>query len=365
MQIDTLLTNLLVAPRVATDYTQTQWDLAIRQARKANLLATLAFRLQDAQAFDGIPIAVKIHLLSAKAVWERQTNAVKWEVYHLQKAFESLQVPIVLLKGAAYSITGLPAARGRFYGDIDLIVDKAHLEKCERALFLFGWVSTNNDEYDQAYYRRWMHEIPPVQHIKRSSVIDLHHAILPETSKLKTDSTILLAAIVAVPGVENVYTFSPEDIVLHSITHLFHDGEFENGLRDLVDIDALLRHFAGQDSAYWDRLLARAATLNLSRPLYYGLKYVAHILHTPVPKNIMATSGKAAPIMPWLMDAFFLRALKPNHWSCDDFLTGFSRWILYMRAHYLRMPLYLLIPHLLRKAIKRRLDERKATTNEK
>ena len=36
-----------------------------------------------------------------------------------------------------------------------------------------------------------------------------------------------------------------------------------------------------------------------------------------------------------------------------DALTAAARWLLYVRAHYLRMPLHLLLPHLLRKSFHR------------
>jgi hypothetical protein len=32
-------------------------------------------------------------------------------------------------------------------------------------------------------------------------------------------------------------------------------------------------------------------------------------------------------------------------------MTGLARWLLYVRGHYQRMPLRLLVPHLVRKAV--------------
>ena len=52
----------------------------------------------------------------------------------------------------------------------------------------------------------------------------------------------------------------------------------------------------------------------------------------------------------WMMDSLFLRALNPAHPSCDDQWTGLARWLLYLRSHWLKMPLQLLMPHLARKA---------------
>jgi len=53
-------------------------------------------------------------------------------------------------------------------------------------LMLEGWVSGHRSAYDQRYYRKWMHEIPPMTHIRRQTVLDLHHNILPETARLRT-----------------------------------------------------------------------------------------------------------------------------------------------------------------------------------
>ncbi|MFV0275693.1 MAG: hypothetical protein ACK5HY_00675 [Parahaliea sp.] len=50
------------------------------------------------------------------------------------------------------------------------------------------------------------------------------------------------------------------------------------------------------------------------------------------------------------MDFLFLRAFTPCHSSSRLPLTGLAHFALYVRSHYLRMPLRLLLPHLLRKA---------------
>ena len=64
----------------------------------------------------------------------------------------------------------------------------------EGALMLHGWSTTHHDAYDQRYYRKWMHELPPLKHNTRGTVLDVHHAILPVTARLKPDSRKLLAA---------------------------------------------------------------------------------------------------------------------------------------------------------------------------
>ena len=76
------------------------------------------------------------------------------------------------------------------------------------------------------------------------------------------------------------------------------------------------------------------------------------------PSDSRRNLGKPSAALSLLIDALFSRALMPDHASCDDKFTPLARWLLYIRSHYLRMPLHLLIPHLLRKAIKKRQAEK-------
>src|SRR5690606_2651387 len=133
------------------------------------------------------------------------------------------------------------------------------------ALMLRGWATTHHNAYDQRYYREWMHELPPMQHVTRQSVLDVHHAILPITARLRSDPAKLLQAAQPVARDPVLKVLAPTDMVLHSATHLFLNEEFSNGLRDLADLDVLLRHFS-VDPGFWQKLTMRAGELGLGRP---------------------------------------------------------------------------------------------------
>jgi hypothetical protein len=283
-------------------------------------------------------------------VAEQQQRAVRWELVQLTRDLADLEGPVILLKGAAYAAAGLPPAPGRLFSDIDLLVPRTQLDATEAALMLGGWVGSHHSEYDQRYYRRWMHELPPMMHIRRRTVLDVHHSLLPPSARLKTPPEPIIAA--ARPLAEFPRFSVPDmlDQVLHSATHLFHEGEWEHGLRDLVDLDALLRAGAG-DSGYWDRLLGRAEQLNLGKPLFYGLRYCAHFLETPVPEGVIARcSGQPSAAAARLMDSLFIPAFATAHATCRVRTSGVASLALYVRSHWLRMPLHLLLPHLAYKA---------------
>lgn len=327
-----------------------EWDVLLRQAERTKLLAALGAMLDERGLLGRLPAQVHEHILWWKSISVRHRQGVNYEVMLIQKALRELGLPLVLLKGAAYTLTGLPPAPGRLFNDIDILVPKAMLGETEAALMLHGWTSTHDDAYDQRYYREWMHELPPMEHVKRGTRIDVHHAILPETAPLRPDPRLLLAAAVPVEGADGIHVLAPADMVLHSAVHLFH-GEFEYGLRDLVDLHRLLSHF-GADPAFWPSLVARARALELGRPLYYTLRYAVLMLGAAVPETVLKDNAAdgPGPLLNRVMDAMFLRALEPDHSSCRRTGSALARFALYVRSNWLRMPPMLLARHLFHKA---------------
>lgn len=353
-----LLRNALRNPDCVAQYGAAELELLMRQARAANLLAHLAWRLDEC-AGPVIPERLHAHFQSAGRLAQAQQRAVRWEAREIGRALRGLGGPVVLLKGAAYAIAGLPAAQGRLFSDIDLLVPQALLSQAEAGLMLGGWHHAPLDHYDDLYYRRWMHEVPPMVHASRETVVDLHHNILPPTSRIGVKASRLLEAIVPIPGWPGLYRLGNADLVLHSACHLFLDGEFDKGLRDMVDVDALLRHFSSTNPGFWLELAERAQALGLERVLFYALRYAQTVLGTPVPAEATQAVLAAAParlVCVW-MDGVFQRALQPDHPSCADRWSGLARSFLYLRAHWMRMPLHLLMPHLLIKAWKRRFGK--------
>jgi hypothetical protein len=342
---------VLRAPEIVARFSMTDWDTLVRQTRAAGLLARLAHRFRDQGLSAELPAVVRWHFDAAETLADKQRTAVHWELQQIRRALYDVDAPIIALKGAAYVAADLPAAQGRLFNDIDILVPREHLARAESSLMLAGWHATGLSDYDKRYYRRWMHEIPPLQHVQRDTVVDMHHAILPDTARYHPDTDTLRRHAVPVEGLTGVAVLAPEDRVLHSATHLFHDGELPHGLRDLTDIDLLLRD-AANDPAFWTRLVARAETLQLGRSLYYALRYVRHFLATPVPTSVDAALVPFAPgrVTLALMDRILPRALAPDHASCADAFTPLARLGAYVRAHWLRMPAHLLIPHLLHKA---------------
>ncbi len=342
-------------PRAVPGWELQKWDLLLRQLRQAGMTASLHDRLGTLGLLQAVPEQPARHLEWASRLAGRHKQSVLHEVTLIRNALSKVGIPVVLLKGAAYVLAGLPAADGRIFSDIDILVPAESLNLVESELMLHGWRSTLHDVYDQRYYRSWMHELPPMTHAKRGTVIDVHHAILPVTARLHPDSAKLLKAAIPtagapMAGTPALLTLAPIDMVLHSALHLFYNSEFDHGFRDLVDIHNLLQHFS-ELPGFWTGIVARAQDLELTRPLFYALRYTTLFLNTAVPREVMinADVGKPNQALLVLMDGLFERALQPDHPDCGDRFTGVARFALYLRGNWLRMPPLLLMRHLFQK----------------
>lgn len=344
-----LLAKIIIKPESALTLALTEWDLLIRQARRANVLTRLAVIFADLNILDSIPEQPRNHLQSSYVYSQRFTISLDREIQCIKQALQQLDIPVVFLKGAAYYLAGNLASQGRVFSDIDILVPEQSISDVELALITAGWITNTFDVYDQKYYREWMHEIPPLRNLKRQSSIDVHHNILPRTCEFSPDANALLKNAINIPDTDN-WVLAPEDRILHSAAHLFNGGEFEQGFRDLTDLHLLLQEYSVQEN-FWTRLLQRAVALKQQTSLHYALRYTRLILQTPMPENIISGASTPSPgsIKQRWMDALFLRALQPDHVSCSDRWTGTARWLLFVRSHWLKMPWYLLLPHLYRK----------------
>jgi len=347
-----LIVRLLCDPSLAKKMPASDWDLAIRQARRANLLGKLAVSLQDDGLLELVPSQPMKHLVSALKMADRQDVAIRWEVRCIADALCEAGLKAILLKGAAYVLAGVPGFRGRTFSDVDILVPKRDIDAVESALMLNGWQGSHHDEYDQRYYRQWMHEIPPMLHVRRNTTIDVHHSILPETARIKVDSVALQEDPLPVSGFDNIFVLKPVDMLLHSATHLFHEGEFDNGLRDLFDLDALFRQF-GKDPDFWSALLPRARELALERPLYYAVSYSGALLGTVFPGEFLESIAEIAPSGAIVASACYRRALRPHHTSCHSRGEWLARKALFVRSHWIKMPFTLLLRHLVHKTFSR------------
>jgi hypothetical protein len=313
-----LLLSVLRQPERLSKLTLSGWDLLIRLARQTHMLTRLAAELRTRDLWNEVPAEVWPTLQSALVLADRHECVVRWEFNRLTYALREIAGPVVLLKGAAYLAAGIPVSQGRIYSDIDLLVPAGQLAEVEKKLIEHGWYVAAIDPRDADYFRAWLHELPPLVHRRRQTVLDVHHTILPRTDKLQVDPAKLLADSIEVPG-QSLRVLAPADMVLHSSAHLFRNGDFSHALRDLYDISGLLSHF-GQQPGFWKTLVERAEAHNLQLPCFCGLHYAARYFQIEMNDEIRQAMDAWRPgrLRLAILDRLVDRALVPRELDQPD-----------------------------------------------
>lgn len=322
-----IVARLLADPTQAETLASNCWTGVICAARAERLLASLAHRLSGLD----VPARVADILDSAQVDAGVQRTAALWEAEMARRALTALDVPVVLLKGTAYVAAGLGAGQGRLIGDLDILVPRERLDAVEAALLATDWEWVKPDPYNDMYYRRWMHELPPLIHRTRDRMIDVHHTILPLTARPVPDAAALIAA--SVPLANGLRILCPEDMIVHAAAHLFADGDLSGGLRNLWDIDRLWREFDGEGFA--GRLRDRARLHGLERAVDRALRLAASIFDTPTGASLRWRNND---------DLYRARLLARDGWGRST--RPLLRLAFYVRSHLIRMPLPLLATHL-------------------
>lgn len=347
-----LLASILTNPQRSCGLPTRDWENLIWQARSAELIAQLRFVLNEAGLLAKAPVEAVRHLDVAWTISQKHAQAVHWELKGLGEALGHLGLPVVLLKGAAYCAQSNSAAIGRLFNDIDILVPKNALPLVEVELRRAGWLPEHTNAYDERYYREWMHEIPPMEHKNRSTVLDVHHNIIAPTSGIRPDPQRLFSTSIALTGEFSCFrVLAREDMVIHSACHLFF-GEFHKGLRDLFDLHRLLTEYS-KDPRFWEHLFDRAEELRLTRSVSDAIRHCVRLFETDIPpKTISRFESRRSwfwKFFPrnWLFD----QVLRPNHSSAANSVTRLAQWLAFARSHWLRMPLPLLAYHLSHKLV--------------
>ena len=344
---------LLIAlrdPATLTELDDPGWQNLLDVARHNGLLAKLAAITDEHGIFRQIPAKARTHLDESLLFATHHQRAIRFEVNRLLCALIQFDTPIVLLKGGAYLMADLPLARGRFMSDLDIMVPKDQIVSIEEALLGAGWERTKLTDYDERYFRYWMHEIPAIWHPERRVPLDIHHTIVPVTSRYSPNTEALFSAATPLED-PRLKVLCPADMVLHSAIHLFNE-EFLLGLRDLSDLHDLLKYFS-KNEGFWDDLLARSRLHGMERVLYYLLRYARRLFSTEVPDFIDEKLRAHAPglIVREIMDVLVTSALSPSIAGRPHRSRSIALFFLRIHSHWLKMPPLLLARHLTTKAL--------------
>lgn len=335
-----LLIKLYQQPEQALQYSDLQWQSIILVLRHQQLLPRYAKRILSIGIFEQISTYARHHFTNGLILAERQRQQIVFEAMKLSSNIRKRSDYAVYLKGAAYVLADHPVGDGRICSDIDILVDKSALQSIEQDLCFEGWFTEDINDYDDKYYRQWAHEIPPLQHHLRGTVIDVHHNIVPLVSGKAPDVGILITQIMETESQHQV--LSPAAMTLHSAVHLFFNEDFKNGFRDLLDLHILM----GEGSEhYWKALLSLASESGFEWELFLACRYAQRCWNTPIPSDVNKELSLKFPADYKISDFIFERVLLPQHPLCSPDYSDLAVFLAWCRGHRKKMPMHLLLYH--------------------
>jgi hypothetical protein len=214
---------------------------------------------------------------------------------------------------------------------------------------------SKTNAYDQHFYRAWSHELPAMRVPGHALELDVHHTILPIKGRLRPDVAQLFAA--ARPLAASKWRcLAPADQILHAAAHLFQDSDGWNRLRDLIDLDRLMRHHAAGETDFAAQLLERSRLHGLERPLWYATQFLSSWFRTPCATELsrsLRPSLATRPATALSCRLFTLTLPPPDLDGLPAVRQRLARRSLELRAAWLRMPPWLLAYHAANKAWRR------------
>jgi hypothetical protein len=263
--------------------TSAEWDELLAQAYRQGVAPQLYRRLAAEARARAVPRG------ALQAIWlgmARQRDDAARRQAELPIVLRCLRdagVTPLLLKGAHFANAVYAEPLLRPMDDFDILVRLAELERAERVLRGAGYESSRTEPISDVCAVE--HSLPTL--LQRGTCpIELHWTIVPPGAGIPIDVDGLWARAqpIAVAG-EPAFVLCPEDALLHICMHAAVLHLFDQGLRPLLDMAALLdRHGATLD---WAALESRAGSWGVERAVYLLLELTRREAGAAVPGGVL------------------------------------------------------------------------------
>ncbi len=287
------ISGWLQSPQQFATMTEAEWDWVLLLANHLQVLGHLSVALLSVHSRRSIPKRVVQRLDQQIQVAEFTKRNVDFELLHLREIARQVEVAPVLLKGAAYLATGAKCGLGRTTRDVDILVPEESLDKFLAALSASGY-SKDPDLTDKhaAYYRKWLHEVPPMLHSYRKFEVDIHFRLLPKCDALSFEVDDMLSRSMLFSGEEVFRVLDRIDQAILAIINLGRSGEFLRAFRDTWDlfciIDGNEPSSNGQSSAFdWNEFSQRVIGLRLGLVASRVLELSSELHQLAVPDDVI------------------------------------------------------------------------------
>lgn len=338
-----LLFQFFASPNCVNDFSQTDWQQFVWQAYKTGCVSRVLAYLEEHQLETQVPHSLVWHFTSAKRMKSAQQRDFTFTLSKLAKHLAAYKGDVILLKGAAYAVdTKGKVGQGRLFSDVDIYVDKTDLNTVEQVLVWSGWkYDEEKSDYDINYYRNWMHELPPLANSSVPLMLDLHHHLVPIISRQHFDMQKLAQQTIASEH-ERFRVLNPEAQLIHTALHMLTNDDMNNISRDLLDFLFIYRSHKSQ--AFDSRLLNLADESGTHNHVLRALNMLRLFFAEEMSAELSERIARRGNLEKWV-DARYQQVFLSRVLDKDPGSNNISLFLMWLRAHYLKMPTWVLIKH--------------------
>jgi hypothetical protein len=236
-----------------------------------------------------VPADVARRLAAVAMMFEFRMRCLENGLRQAVGILADARVDVVLLKGAALSVTAYASFTQRGMQDLDLLVRPGDYERADAALRAAGWTPTLADT-TQPFYERHQHGVPLVAPALGGPRLELHTRLFHGDGPFGLAAADIFADAVpvTVDGRPALVPSAPHTLLYLCLHYAWSHGMTRGLLRALQDLEALWGTTGGVDAAFAPLAReTRAATC-----CYWTLRFARSLFGLPV-------------------DAALLRALRP------------------------------------------------------
>nr|WP_252729390.1 nucleotidyltransferase family protein [Aliiglaciecola lipolytica] len=340
-----LLYQILLNPSRGLNLALTDWQNVIFILREGKLLASLYHAAKRDGCYDAYPHFVKRHLYSAYVYANRQAQQIFFEANEFRLLLEQVGITAVFLKGAGYTLRNSLNSYGRVCSDIDVLVNKNDLTAAEAHVKKNRWQSETLNDYDEKYYRDWAHEIPPLIHINRATVVDMHHNLYPPISGRAINIKKFISSRQKMQS--GCFVLEPATTVMHSIIHMFANEDSSSWMRDLYDIILLIKE--NESVEFWKVLMESSQQTDFDFEFEFVccIKALQHYSNLNIPTDVVSyiNDYRLTKLQRWLIQNAILPSIAPEHSLVMSSKIKWAKTIVYFRGHWIKMPFAVLCKH--------------------
>ncbi|EPG0367245.1 TPA: nucleotidyltransferase family protein [Photobacterium damselae] len=346
-----ILIDILKRPSLLTSLSEQHQSAILTEARHVNLLGQLQYLCHQHDVFDDLFLHSQQTLLSGQQAHLAQCKQLN--DYHsvLTQALTQATSTWSYINQAGIQFSQQQSRLGYLRQTTEILVSHNAIHHIEKCLLTHGWRPKLISDYDEKSRIRYTNALSPFIHQESNLELVVHYQLLPKRFRYSSDDTFTRKLIYP----DSCYPasiFDPISTIYHLAINLFFINDSKFGLRDIFTLYSLLNENSLQEG-FWGELLTFQNKVGKDSSLFLALHFCHVLFDLAIPDFVSQyyhQQFKVSVTLNSLETSYidlFSYAFPP--YQDDDYKLAAR--LLRIRGCIKQMPLYLLLPHIIKRGI--------------